>query len=337
MGRAESIADEQRKTREGTSGKYNYTDVRALERAGITQYKSQPGSNFMRVIDLHFSQYTKEKKPFYGKAVYVHNHVGADDRTFLCMKKMYGLPCAMCDLSEKLKSVDPNDARIKELWPSSRYLFFVFDTRSADTERKGLQWYDAPAAIKDGIVSLSTDPRTNRTIDISSRDEGMDVVFDRVGSGINTKYIAFRLIPGEKPPESWYKNAPDDFEEFLLKPEYSEVATELAQLPAPTVESRGGEARGDSRSQGGVNPGVVQDPTPEVRQPVQVPQMSAPAPIPVPVPVPAPVPAPTAPEVRSRGEVPAGAESRVRGEVTPANGVSPEVRDRIAQLKQQGG
>lgn len=331
MGRAEAIVDEQRKTREGTSGKYNYTDVRALERAGITQYKGQPGSNFMRVIDLHFSQYAKEKKPFYGKAIYVHNHVGADDRTFICMKKMYGLPCAVCELSDKLKAANSDDARIKELWPSSRYLFFVFDTRSALTERKGLQWYDAPVAIKDGIVSLSTDPRTQRTIDISSRDEGMDVVFDRVGSGINTKYMAFRLIPGEKPPESWYENAPDDFEEFLLKPEYSEVAKELAQLPALTAESRGGEVRGGSTGQGAANPGVVQDPTPEVRQ--APPQAQTPPAPQAAAPVPA---APTTPEVRSRGEAPAAGESRVRGEVTPTNGVSSEVRDRIAQLKQQG-
>jgi hypothetical protein len=210
-------------------------------------------------------------------------------------------------------------------------------------------------AIKDGIVALSTDPRTQRTIDISSRDEGMDVVFDRVGSGLNTKYLAFRLMPGEKPPESWYKNAPDDFEEFILKPDYAEVSTELAQLSVPSSETRGSEVRGGARSPGEANPGVVQDPASETRG--QVPQATPPQ---TPLPQ-AAVQSPTSPpvvaqtpiqsvevqrvngpsgvivaETRARGEaeVPGG-ETRSRGEASaPAGGVSPEVRDRIAQLKQ---
>lgn len=365
MGREEALAEELRKTQDGNSSKYDYVNVRALERLGIGQYKTQQGSNFIRIIDLKFSKYPANNKPFYGKEVWLHMNVGADQRTVVCVRKMWGERCAVCELMDKLRAANPQDERVKELWPSHRFLFFVYDTRSTETEKKGLQWYDAPPTVKDGIISISKDKRTNQPRDVSSRINGADVSFDKIGSGKNgTKYIAFQLTDGPQPPESWYATAPDDFDEFILHPKYEDVLTMVAQLGPLPASAQTAPASSETRVRGESPSGVVQDPSPEVRQAVPIPVPSstaqpvpapqpavsqatppaAPAPEPQPavatqqVPAPAPDATPSVQqvEVRVRGEAtPSVVETRVRGEAgTSSSAIAPEVRNRIEQLRQ---
>ena len=357
MSREEALNEELRKSQQGNAGRFDYVNVRALERLGIQQWKPLQGTNIIRVIDLPFSRYPVDKKPFYAKEVFIHSNVGADQRTFVCTRRMWNEPCAVCELIEKLRSVNPNDERCKELYPSHRFLYFIYDTKSQETEAKGLQWFDCPSSVKNGICNVSKDPRTGKPFDISSRDKGSDVAFDKTGSGKNgTKYVGFQLVQGPTVPESWYKNVPDDFEEFILHPRYEDVLAAVAQ---PVVPTPGGAVRqpvqqpqgaSETRIRGEVSTGgVIQDPprdTPPVQQPVQQPP-APPVQQPIsqqpvqqpPAKVPAPAQAPAA-ETRVRGEAgqPA-AKTRVRGEVgqaAPATGVTPEVRNRIEQLRQQG-
>ncbi len=362
MSREEALNEELRKSQMGNAGKFDYVNVRAFDRLGIQQFKPVQGTNIIRIIDLPFSKYPIDKKPFYGREVFIHSNVGADQRTFVCTRKMWNERCAVCELIDKLRTANPNDARISELYPSRRFLFFVYDTHSQETEAKGLQWFDSPPTVKDGICGISKDPRTGKPFDISSKDTGSDVAFDKIGSGKNgTKYTAFQLVRGPTPPDSWYKNVPDDFEEFILHPRYEDVYAQVAQLggapagpaqdpqnpPAPAAETR---VRGE------IPTGTIQDPPrQEPPAPVSQPPVATvnppapPAPVnqtvtPAPQSTPAPQQQPAAPqppavETRVRGEAPAaGAETRVRGEpgAAPATGVTSEVRNRIEQLRQQG-
>lgn len=267
----------------------------------------------------------------------MHQNVGADQRNYVCTRKMWGEKCAVCELIEKMRAANPQDERIKELWPFHRYLFFVYDTRSQETEKKGLQWFDAPPSVKDGIVNISKDKRTGKARDVSSRITGADISFDKIGSGKNsTKYVAFQLTEGPQPPESWYSTAPDDFEEFLLHPQYADVYAQVAQLgvAGPSPEASTAPAQSESRVRGEAPTGVVQDPTP-------TPTVAAPAQQPAPT---AAVPAQQPPvvssvETRTRGEAPQQVEVRVRGEASLAGGpgvVDDNVRARIDQLRQQG-
>jgi hypothetical protein len=63
--------------------------------------------------------------PDYGKVeeaynleLYVHSYIGINNNSYLCMKKMYGKPCAICEEFEKRKSEleDEGSLTSKEIW-----------------------------------------------------------------------------------------------------------------------------------------------------------------------------------------------------------------------------
>jgi len=227
--RREAIQDEINKTNQGGGPRFFYVDVGKLERLGISQYKSQAGDNFIRIIP------PKDPSQFYGKEVFVHYNVGADGLVFLCLRKMYGEPCPVCEYREELKKANPEDEAAQELAPSRRYLFFVFNVASSDTEEEGLHWFDAPVIVKDNIVSLSKDKRTGEIIDVSDPEDGRDVEFVRVGTSRKTRYEGFKLVESDPIPESWYKDVPD-FDEVLLKPDYDQVKREVRGAHRVTEE-----------------------------------------------------------------------------------------------------
>jgi len=346
MGRAEALKKEGRKQKDGNIGKYDYVDVRALERLGIKSYQPSVGDNFIRIISPRFSKYDPEAPPdsplalpMYWKEVWIHTNIGADKRTFVCNKKMYGEPCAVCELIDILSAQDPEDERIAALWVGRRYLFFVYDVTDATTEAKGLHWYDAAKTVKEEIISQSKDRRKGTYLDISTREEGMDIEFERVGTGLKTKYVGFVLRDNGVPPQSWYDTAPDDFDTYILHPSYETVALEVGQLATASGGAASTPAR-TGRTPRQLASGTVRDPdsnTPvvETRQPVTIqdtnPELAGTSQQPV---------VETRQPVRTQAPAPVQTvqpEQTVTTPVTetrqPANGIDPEIKARINALK----
>jgi hypothetical protein len=193
---------------------------------GITQYKTESGANFVRIISPKFDTY--DKLPYFGKKIYMHTKIGADESTFLCLRKMFGEPCPVCELMEQIKEQDSDDARLKDLAPKLRYLFLVVDVTDKTTESKGLRWYDAPVSFNDNVAELSQDRRGGGIIDPSDPDKGKDIEFVRFGTGLSTKYKGFRFHDNDPIPDAWLEDAPEDFEEILKKPTYDEVSTAVS-------------------------------------------------------------------------------------------------------------
>jgi len=331
MGRQEMLADEHRKAKEGNMGKYDYVDARKLERLGIESYKMKSGDNFVRVITPRFSKYNKENLPPYWKEAWIHSNIGADGRTFLCMKKMANMPCPVCEMAEAMAEKDPDNKAIMELWPGRRYLFFVYDVTDATTEQKGIHWLDAPVTFKEEVVAQSYNKRTHAYIDVSSFEEGMDVEFEKIGKGMTTKYKGFVLKDGGQCPKEWYDNAPDEFEEFMLYPTYEQVAAELPQARGSrtTENASTGTVRdpAPARTRGAVVEDVVRDPAPVQNVAPAVEEVPAPARTrgaPVEETVKDVAPA------RTRGVVEeAPARTRTRGGEVAASGIDPAIQARI--------
>ena len=323
MGRQEMLADEHRKAKEGNMGKYDYVDARKLERLGLEPYKMKGGDNFVRIITPRFSKFDIKDPnyPAYWKEVWIHSNIGSDSRTFVCMKKMAGLPCPVCEMAEAMAEKDPDNKAIMELWPSRRYFFFVYDVQDAETERKGLHWLDAPVSFKEEVISLSKDKRSGAFIDVSTYEEGMDIEFEKIGKGLNTKYKGFVLKDGGQAPREWYDGAPDEFEEFMLYPTYEQVAAELPQ------------ARGGARS----DVGTVRDPDPA---PASNRGAAAEETVKDPDPAPARTRGAAAEETvkdaapaRTRGEE-APTRGRTRGEdSSTTSGIDPAIQKRIDAIK----
>jgi len=224
--RSEAIQEEQREANNRGGSRYFYVDTGKLERLGITQYKTESGANFVRIISPKFDTY--DKLPYFGKKIYTHTKIGADESTFLCLRKMFGEPCPVCELMEQIKEQDSDDARLKDLAPKLRYLFLVIDVTDKTTEAKGLRWYDAPVSFNDNVAELSQDRRGGGIIDPSDPDKGKDIEFVRSGTGLSTKYKGFRFHDNEPIPDEWLEDAPEDFEEILKRPTYEEVSSAVS-------------------------------------------------------------------------------------------------------------
>jgi hypothetical protein len=325
MGRKQMLEEEHKRSQEGNSGKYNWANARELERLGIPEFRAEGGDNYIRVITPKFSKFDPdgENYPPFWKEVWIHSDVGADGRTFVCSRKMWGEPCAVCDYAETIRQKDPESELLKALWPGRRYMFFVYNVKDQETEKLGLHWYDAPKGVKEGIVAISRNKRSGQFIDVSTYEEGQDIEFEKTGSGMKTKYGGYALNNdnGQAPAE-WYENVPDDFDQFILVPEYEAVASELgvakarSRSEAPADEA---PARGRSRSEAPADEAPARG-----RSRSEAPADEAPA------------------RGRSRSEAPAdeapAEEGRSRGSSRGGSGgIDPEVQNRIDALKNRGG
>jgi len=325
MSRMAAIEAEYEKTQRSGGGKFDYVNVRALEREGIKYLKIEPGNNFWRIISPKFSKFDANNLPFYGREVFIHQNIGTDRRTFICMRKTKNTDgqsmgrCPVCEYYDQIQAADPNDKRLEELYAACRYVFFVYNVKDQTTEAQGLHWVDAPKRVKDGIINASVDKRTGQKVDVSDPVNGADVYFTRVGTKRNTTYEAFELNrTNGQPPAEWFQNVPDEFDSYLLWPRYETVYAEVfggAPGTAPTRQSAPSPVS---------ETGSVVDPDP-APAPVATPD---PAPAPVATPDPAPVPAPASTT---------GAATRSRGGATSASPViDPDVQARINQLKNGG-
>ena len=123
----------------------------------------------------------------------------------------------------KRNGEEVDEATRKSLNPfPPRYLFWVVDMSSAETEAQGVQLYDAPMTVNDNILSMSKDRRTGELIDVSDPVDGKILAFDRVGSGLTTKYQGFALEDRDPLMESWLDQAVD-FENVFVIASYEEI------------------------------------------------------------------------------------------------------------------
>jgi len=227
---------------------FNYVDTNKLERMGIGRYstKKPKGENFIRIV-------APSKKGAFAREIWKHDHVGADDAVFLCLEKMFGEPCPVCKHIQELKKSNINGDTIKELTPNRRFLLFVVDTTSSDTEAEGPKWFDCPPTIYKEVCTRSKDRRTGEKIDPSDPEDGRDIEFVRQ-DGKTTRYVGVELKPAPPVPKSWYEDLPP-FDEILLRPDPKEVEEAISGTKSSTKESRSDGNNTDSRGSRGESRG----------------------------------------------------------------------------------
>jgi len=220
--RKSAIQSEINKGESSGGDRYNYVDVTKLARLGISSYATKKGSNFLRIV-------TPNPVGFFGLEIWRHQDIGVNGRTFLCLEKMFGQVCPVCELVRELKTKNPNDPKVGELYAGRRYLFYVVDTKNEETQKEGIKWFDCALTIKQNICALSKDKRTGEVLDVSDPVDGRDIEFIRV-DGKRTTYEGFNLVVTQPIPEGWYKGLPD-YKDVLLVPNYAEVQHELLGMP----------------------------------------------------------------------------------------------------------
>jgi len=255
MGRSkeEILEGEVEKSKRRFRTTFDYVSRDLLERAGIGQYKTKQGDNFIRIISPNLRE-------FWALEVFFHRNIGSNRATFVCPKYMQDKPCPVCEEVAKLVGKDPKDPKITALRPSRRYLAFVVDVESEETQRKGLQWFDMPLPVWGGVVSLVKDKRTGKMVDVEDPKDGRDVEFVRTGTTKeNTRYGGFKLVDNNPIPEEWYEDVPD-YEDILLYSSYDLMMEELCgtvtEDKSEKSEEKSEEKSGDDEAKRGKSTAV---------------------------------------------------------------------------------
>ncbi len=187
-------------------------------------YKSKDGDNFIAFLP-------QRNVPTFFKLIYVHFGVGGTKNSYLCPKKMFDEKCPICKYLQKLKAAGEPDDVLSDFTPRKRYIFFVVDMENKAGRAKGVQLFDAPSTVGEGVKAQAVNPKTKEAQDVSDIDENLIFYFIKTGSGkFNTKYKGFKLIDGTKPlNEKLLKRIPD-FDSVLILPDVKAMKNDLLGL-----------------------------------------------------------------------------------------------------------
>jgi hypothetical protein len=134
---------------------------------------------------------TWDGSKYYGYDAWIHYEVGPDKSSYLCLKKMKGEDCPICEaLLSKQATTDPVYA--KKLRAKYKVVVYLIDRNDPDMVPK---LWAMPPQFETNIVIQSRDEDTGKNLRIDNPDFGYDVLFNTVKG--KTKDIAFQY-EGEK-------------------------------------------------------------------------------------------------------------------------------------------
>lgn len=147
-------------------------------------YQSRKGENWIRILPA-----TWEDAHHYGLDLWLHYNIGPDRNAVLCLNRMLKQPCPPCEqrlLAERAGDED----EAKDLRPRRRCCVWIVDRQA---EQEGPQLYSMPATLDEEIQTISTDKTDGTYYLVDDPFEGYDVMFEKVGTGINTKYNGVQI------------------------------------------------------------------------------------------------------------------------------------------------
>lgn len=187
----ERSADTTRKRAEQSGSQF---DSYVLEEVRL--WRPNDGDNTIRILPP-----TWDRPEHFGVDIYVHYGVGPDNEAYLCLDKMKGEPCPVCE--ERKKALDEgDDDYAAQLKPNRRVLVYIIDR---DHEKDGVQAWSMPWTIDRDICKLAVDKKTGDVLPIDHPDHGYDVEFERKGKAERTEYIGVAIARRESPlgEDSW--------------------------------------------------------------------------------------------------------------------------------------
>lgn len=148
-------------------------------------FTAREGSNTVRFLPMP----TDKDWKHYGFTLYAHYDIGVDKGAFLCLAKMNGEVCPVCDERSSANSAG-EDEFAKSLGWRERVPRYVIDR--AHPDEGPLLWNISGGMDKD-ITKLEIDPSTGEVLFVDHPDEGYDFSFSRAGTGMKTKYSGYQF------------------------------------------------------------------------------------------------------------------------------------------------
>lgn len=146
---------------------------------GFPKFVPQEGKNILRILPA-----TYEDADHYGLDIYVHYGVGPDKNSYLCLG-MLDKSCPICQERHVAEAGGDKDYA-NQLKAKKRVLVWVIDRKNEDEGPR--LWSMAFTSDKD-LAKLSIDEIDGTALFIEDPDTGYDIVVDRSGAGLQTRYV----------------------------------------------------------------------------------------------------------------------------------------------------
>lgn len=176
---------------------------------------------------------------FYGLTVHVHTNVGVNGDQYLCLKRMKGISCPICEHQASLWDTEPEMA--KDLYPQQRYLIWMIDL-SLPKDKQAAQIWSCPRTAMDDVLGVSYKKATDEILNLANIDEGIAIYFDREKTQGTTfsKYKNFQLDDSPTSVKDEWLDGIVSFSEILKYATYDEIKNTFLGLSGEEVSSKKG-------------------------------------------------------------------------------------------------
>lgn len=159
-------------------------DFDSIWKQQVQSFTPVEGDNIIRILPP-----TWPDAKSYGYDVYVHYGIGPDEAAYLCLDKMLGKACPICEARARATR-DRDEDYAKELKPNQRVAMYIIDR---DREKEGpLLWTPSWTMDRD-IIQACTDRRTGEMYYIDDPENGYDLSFIRQGKGLKSRYSGYQI------------------------------------------------------------------------------------------------------------------------------------------------
>lgn len=148
-----------------------------IKRGGTRFWKPKEGASLIRILPPYSGE------DWY-KETWSHFGIGVDRKPIACARRLLDEPCHICEQVDELrKSEDPRDVELTTQIAARRRVFYnIIDL---DDIESGVQIFSSGVTIFKDLLMYVADPDWG---DITDPEEGYDIVIEREGTGIDTKY-----------------------------------------------------------------------------------------------------------------------------------------------------
>ena len=209
-----------RKRLEQVGKNYQGSPRRGYFVPNIPTFNPREGENCIRILP----PFEAEEIGGWCLDVHFHRNVGPNNDFALCSKRMFGKGCYICGMqTSELWETDKELA--KSYFPEWRLLVWVLDMYAKEGDENygmPLLW-SCPKTLCDEIIVQSRRKDADVVVDVSDANTGKYVYFDRVGTGISTKYKGVQIGEENVPIGEELADYMKGFDEVLVVLSFDEV------------------------------------------------------------------------------------------------------------------
>jgi len=248
-------------SRGGSSFEYQKRDPSSMKKRGeqsandfdrifiddVNVFKVNDGNNFIRFLPP-----TWKNPEHFGLDIYVHYGIGPDNQTYLCLHKMKGEACPICEEAKRAQD-DGDDDYAKKLKPNKRVLVYIIDR---DNEKEGVKAWSMPWTVDRDVCKVSVDKRTGETLELDNPEDGYDVEFEKKGQKQKTEYLGIAVArrSSELGDDKWLDYAKDfPLDTILNYFDYDHIQAAFGGAGKSATAGRGKDDDLDREQERGLN------------------------------------------------------------------------------------